>query len=778
MRSQECSKFFGLPLLALVSALAAGNASAQSAGVNQGGLAEIVVTAQKREQSVNDVPISITVSSGEQLVQRGVSSTADLAKLVPGLTAQSTGYNTTVYNLRGVGFYDTTLSAAPTVVIYTDEIPLPFSSMTVAAGLDVQRVEVLKGPQGTLFGNNTTGGAINYIANKPTDNLEAGIDASYGRFSTVDLQGYVSGRLAEGLKARIAARSITSGDWQYSTSRPGDSLGAQRKLQGRILVDWEPTERLSVNLNVNGWRDKSDTQAAQLKKIVIATPGSPKIPTLEAQQLAPPNPRAADWNIAAPFGPHVRNNKFWQASARINYQLTDELLLTSISAYQQYRGASHEEYDGTPLRIADANPKGRINTLFQELRILGDFGDINFTFGGNYQRDKTYDQLDFLFTDATASTVGPISVGRTGSYTRQNMKTLSVFANVEWEVMERLTIEGGIRYTDNKRSFEGCSLDVTDPPGDTYLLFNFLQPLLRTDGGFDEIDPDGCFTFRPGAIPYNQDRVTNQLNEDNVAWRAGVNYRTGNRGLVYATVSKGYKSGSFPTAQATQDYQYDPIKQESLIAYEFGFKQPLLENRLRVNAAAFYYDYSDKQIRGRQLDLVFGPLDALVSIPKSRVWGLEAEFVAQPSDNYYASIAASYLDTKIKEFVGFDSKGTVADFSGSRFPYAPKWQIVADHQIDVPINDDLVGFLGNSLTYNSSTSASIGYPVDYEIPDFVEIDVRAGVESVDGDWRFELWGRNVTNEYHWTNVALFDDSLVKYAARPATYGARFSYKFR
>ena len=178
------------------------------------GIAEIIVTAQKRQQSVNDVPISITTASGSDLLSKGITSTADLAKIVPGLSAPPSPYNVPVYSLRGVGFYESSLSASPTVAVYTDEVPLPFSAMTKAASLDVERVEVLKGPQGTLFGNNTTGGAINYIANKPTDKFEAGFDLSYGRFNTFDFQGFVSGALTEGLNARIAARTIQSGDWQ------------------------------------------------------------------------------------------------------------------------------------------------------------------------------------------------------------------------------------------------------------------------------------------------------------------------------------------------------------------------------------------------------------------------------------------------------------------------------------------------------------------------------------------------------------------------------------
>src|SRR5690606_13370525 len=151
----------------------------------------------------------------------------------------------------GIGFYDSTLAAPPTVAVYTDEVPLPYSAMTKAAALDVARVEVLKGPQGTLFGQNTTGGAINYVAARPTDSFAAGMDATFGRFSTFDVQGFVSGPVASNMRARLSLRTIQGGDWQKSFTRH-DSLGAQNMTQGRLLLDWDVSDKLSVTVNVNG----------------------------------------------------------------------------------------------------------------------------------------------------------------------------------------------------------------------------------------------------------------------------------------------------------------------------------------------------------------------------------------------------------------------------------------------------------------------------------------------------------------------------------------------
>ncbi len=175
---------------------------------------EVIVTAQKREESINDVGMSIQSATGEKLNDLGITDTADLYKIVTGFSSNVTYYGTSIYTIRGVGFQDTALASGPTVSVYLDQMPLPFSALTQGLIVDLERVEVLKGPQGTLFGQNSTGGAVNYIAKKPTSEFESGIDASYGRFNEIDIAGFVSGPISERLSYRVAARSITSDGWQ------------------------------------------------------------------------------------------------------------------------------------------------------------------------------------------------------------------------------------------------------------------------------------------------------------------------------------------------------------------------------------------------------------------------------------------------------------------------------------------------------------------------------------------------------------------------------------
>src|SRR5712672_3635822 len=186
---------------------------------------EIIVTAEKRDERLRDVPLSVTAATGDQLRLLGVNSAADLEKIVPGFTYRQSQNGTPVYAIRGIGFYSEQAAVAPTVTIYQDQTPIPYARMAEGVGMDVERVEVLKGPQGTLFGQNSTAGAVNYIAAKPTNTMEAGVDATYGRFNEFDIDGFVSGPIGKGVRARLSFREELRDGWQLNSIIPGESIG-------------------------------------------------------------------------------------------------------------------------------------------------------------------------------------------------------------------------------------------------------------------------------------------------------------------------------------------------------------------------------------------------------------------------------------------------------------------------------------------------------------------------------------------------------------------------
>ncbi|WP_066557557.1 TonB-dependent receptor [Croceicoccus bisphenolivorans] len=769
-------------------------------------LNEIIVTANKREQAINDVGLSITVQSGEDMTIKGIDSPTDLGKIVPGLTVQPSPFNTPVYTLRGIGFYETTLSAAPTVAVYTDEIALPFSATTRGVAFDVQRVEVLKGPQGTLFGQNTTGGAINYIVNKPTDTFDAGVDLSYGRFNTIDVQGFVSGPITNGVNARLSARTIQSDDWQYSYTRD-DTLGAQDKIQGRFQLEIDPGNGFRVMLNANGWQDKSDTQAAQLIEDscgtnTASTCGSPDADNFRAYPPAPNNARAADWSygIFSDYSlydetedfstrdystrgennrPLQRDDRFYQLSARVDLDLTAALTLTSITAYSDYKTNSVQDFDGSIYATVDTNTSGYIKNFSQELRVSGNYAWGNFIIGANYDSSKTYDRLFYNFSQGPSSdplyAVPDSPRGQlTFNYSDQDVKNYAVFGNIEYALTDSLDLVAGARYTESKRDFEGCTNDFG---GGTAIWWNSI---FGTD-----VQPGECLTFTADFPEQFRPALFDELNEDNISWNVGLNYKTASNALLYARVSRGYKSGSFPTASVASFSGYTPVKQESVTAYELGFKAPFANGLVNISAAAFYYDYKNKQLRGRKPDPVFVTLDALVQIPKSSVTGVEAQIDLRPADGLTMSFGGTYIDTKIKEYTGFDALGVERNFTGQDFPYAPALTAIGDINYDFALGSNAEGYMGASVTYNSDTTSALSNTttefVDedkrYAMKAYALLDLRAGVRLNDDKIRIGGYVRNVTNTFYWTNVQDNLASISRFTGMPRTYGVQLSWRY-
>jgi len=742
-------------------------------------LDEIVVTAQKRSESITDVPISVTAVSGEVLAARGITDTAELAKVVPGFVYQSSTFGSPIYYIRGVGFAEITQAINPAVSIYVDQMPIPFSVMARGAILDLQAVEALKGPQGTLFGQNATGGAINYIAAKPTADLAAGVDASYGRFNDFKFGGFINGALGETLNARLSARRESRGDWQQSSSRD-DELGERDFLVGRLLLDWQPSEDLSFLLNVNGWRDKSDSQANQFIgfKFLVPCPGPGRqaaCDALVAQPISPSNARAADWDPDRSF---AVDDRFYQVALEANWDVNENITVTSLTSYSDYSSDAPFDTDGMAYTDLTVLGETEIDSFNQELRASGELENgMTWMLGGNYQKsDSSEEQLSVLGSTNSAGFDGLVS------RSAQDVKSKAVFASLEIRMGEKFKILTSARYTSEDRDFAGCAQD--DGNGG---LAGLLGVISNLRNGFPPppdlppafIAPGGCATLNSETNLPLGGLVTDTLSEDNFSWRASLNYKADDDTLMYLTASKGYKSGSFPLVPGVFDDQFIPATQESVLAYEIGLKKTLADNRVQFNSALYYYTYNDKQVRGfLDVGFPFGNVPALVNVPKSRAWGFEAEVTALVSEELQVSGAVNYIDTKVTEdFNTPDPLGDIFNINGEEFPMAPEWQFSGDIEYRFTFGNDLGGFVGISPSYRSSTKAAFGTNPILGIESYFLLDVRAGIESEDGVWRVELYGNNLTNEFYWTQVTREIDALTRTAAMPVTYGLRLNYRY-
>ncbi len=753
----------GLATGASIAALLAAPAAAQSAdqGAEQGGVEELVVTAQKREETANSVPMSITAVTAEQLENLGIDEPRDLARISPGFHYADSYVGSPIFTLRGVGFSDISLGGRSTVSIYIDQAPIPFAIETRGASLDLQRVEILKGPQGTLFGQNATGGAINYIPAGPTSEFEAGLSASFGSFAAIDLEGYVSGPLAPNLGARLALQHERMDDWQQSYTS-GAENGEVDFTNARLILDWRPSSNFNLGLNVNGWSDRSDVQAGQLIEITPAiAPLVGFVPGLGTYPLAPADARAADFN---PEDDYSRDNRFFQVNLRGDYRFANGFTLTSITSFSEFSQDQLQDIDGTSLDNLNQQTDGDISSFFEEVRLSRDFERGHFVVGLNYATDEVTEVGVLDQSDSTLSLVFTPQLTTFRDESAQDVTTRAVFASGDYNLTDTLRLSAGVRYTELENEFNGCTSDTGD--GVAAAAFGALLGAVIAPGGCITADA----TFTPG-------RVFDVLEEDNVSWRVGLDWTPIERMMLYANAGRGYKAGSFPTLAATVASQLSPATQESITSYEAGFKLTLLDRTLQLNGAVFHSDYEDKQILGKVIDPLLGPLLRLVNVPSSQIDGAELEMIWAPMEGLRISAGAAYIDSEIlDDFTNFDPGGALRNFDGESFPNTPEWHFVGDISYTRPVSDSFNLILGANVAYEGETNAQLGELERLAVDAYTLVDLRAGLEAQDGAWRLMVWGRNVGDEYYWTTGNANLDTTVRFAGMPATYGISLTFR--
>ena len=736
---------------------------------------EIIVTAQKRSERLNDVPIAITAASADQLTAQGITSPAMLDRIAPGFTFQETHFGTPIFALRGVSFFDSSIGGSPAVSVYVDQVPLPYSIMTRGVSLDLERVEVLKGPQGTLFGQSSTGGAVNYIAAKPTEDTQAGFSIGAGRFNAVSAEAFVSGKIADTLTARIAGRYEYRDGWQKPDMRndaqfgqsASDRLGQKRLYTGRLLVDWEPTDRFKIELAASGWRDNSEPQDSHYLGFAPVAPRNPLNDSIYVAYgrvvPSPDDARLAGWDPNRRF--RVKDD-FYQLSARADYQLSDGATLSSITAYSDLKDNTSTDTDGLAYNAFVLIRNASIKSFFQEIRLAGESGRLSWMIAGNYARDHSREvQSNLLGT--TNTSVGPFTFNSNQPRNDQRARTYAAFGNLTYEISPQLDVQGSMRYTKQDRDFRGC---IADPGnGQIARVFGILFGIPTAAGQ--------CITqSSPGVL---LGEVRSSLNEDNISYRAILNWHPDRDTLFYASISRGYKPGSYSVLPGVFASQFAPVTQESVTSYEGGFRFSALNRRINLDGAVFYADYKNKQVLGTALIPPFGNLPKLVNIPKSRIVGVELQATLRPFSGLRVTAGGGYYDTKVEEDPAnpVDAFGRATTFVGKPLPATPKWQITGDAEYGFAVGDGMRAFVGGGLTYHSSNYSVFGTNAELLLPAYTLLDARVGIESADERWRLQLWGRNITDEFYYVSKQHGADSIAGLTGMPATYGVTLTYRY-
>ncbi|MEZ5481738.1 MAG: TonB-dependent receptor [Porticoccaceae bacterium] len=792
--------------------------------VTHAALEEIIVTANKRAESANDIGLSISAVSGEKLAEQKLTSLEEITTAVPGLVFATSQQGTPILTLRGVGFNESSLGVYPATSLYVDEIPLPFPAMAAHSAYDLERAEVLKGPQGVLFGQNSTGGAINFIAAKPTEEFSYGGDVSYGSYNKVEVNGFVSGALSDTVSGRLAFQTAHADEWQDSLTS-NEENGKEDYTAMRMALRFEPSDTAEINVNINGWTDKSDPQALQY---VAATPkrfdqAPGQAAALFALPLTKKDAESADWSdIDEPSG----DKEFMQYSVRGDFELNDSMTLTALAAYSDYEQEQSVDGDGHNLVSAGyIFNKGDVDSTFLEVRLSGDEDSFRWVVGANYEDSSTSEDQLLQLNDNTTTRPQTLFVHRTGSLLEQEIESYAFFGNIEYDLAEDLTLKVGARYTDTEIEADVCNwapenADGFGPGSNTATLFNALPAISAGILGvpvpaFDPIGVNDCFTLNAAPLELGVPGFPYQdtLAEDNVSWRLGLDFQATEDALVYANISQGYKAGSFPNIPGNDFSQQQPVTEESVLAYELGFKATMADGSVQWNGAIFHYDYEDKQVRGKVDIALFGPLDRLVNIPESTITGVETDIVAQLTDELTLTASVTDLNSEVDKYpmtlngvpYAFDAYGVNRDLSGEDLPFTPELSYSLDLDYRTSLEQGGTLFMGVNVVGQSDSDAVFdgddltiegtiprGVPavtgVDagfhksitdnyFVIEDYFTVGARIGYESDDGHLRVMLWGKNITDEYYWNSVIASSEGAGRSAGRPRTYGITVGYKY-
>ncbi|MGH6617424.1 TonB-dependent receptor [Sphingomonas sp.] len=770
---------------------AAASAPAPAAnGLDQPQSDDIIVTAQKRSENINKVPLSIQAFAGDTLAKAGITDTSALTAVVPGLTFARSGLGTPIYTLRGVGFNTRNLSATSPVGVYTNEVSLAYPYMSNGPLFDVERVEVLKGPQGTLYGRNTTGGLINFITARPTKSLEGSLSATYASYKTYNFDGFVSGPLTDTLGIRLAFRTENSDEgWQRSVTRD-DRLGKKSRQALRGSLDWAPTDTISSQFTINYWRDRSDTQAPQASSI---SPDQPAFLKPGAANSVPTNPTdtQADWDPQTgnkpPFKAH---SDFLALSERLEFAFSDQLKLVALTGYNRLNRNDTNEADGTPFEFVAYNSAGRVESFSQELRLQGATAEDRLTYivGGYYSHDKIFDSETGYVNDAstigalrflsgripqTIYTPAQIANGFRNFYdkTDQTGTTKSIFGNAEFKMSSTFKINAGLRYTNDRLSARSCSYDYQ---GNTVPIFNLAVNFLTKSSAI--LTPNHCLTYTQGFTAHH-DIIDGQLNANNLSFRASASYQANSDVLLYASVARGYKSGAFPLIAANLDIQYEPATQERVYSYEAGIKSKLFDRRVQLNVAGFYYDYANKQMFGLVPDPVFTTLNRILNIPRSRVYGIEGE-ISYRTGGFNFQLNGTLLKSEILENNGFNNRGQPVNFRGKQFTYTPKFQATGSIDYRRSVSATLGVDFNVNGSYQSQSYGDLENTNPYRLKPYFLANASIGLYTTDDRWRISAFVKNIGNEYYYTSADYLRDSFIRFTGMPRTYGLTLTRNFK
>jgi iron complex outermembrane receptor protein len=772
----------GGSLIALPAAAQSVTAEAQAVqteageAVTEPAVDDVVVIARRREERLIDVPVAVTALGAQDLVRAqavdlsGVQGTVPNVNLVQGRGSSS---NANIF-IRGIGQPDALQTFDPAIGIYVDGVYISRIQGALFNLFDVARLEVLRGPQGTLYGKNTIGGAVNVVSRKPDMNeLRASGEATYGRFDQVLVNGYVSAPLVEDKVALSLAGVYDKRDGFVTDPRTGRRYNDRNTQAGRAILRATPSDGFELILSGDYTRQRTDPTLGYATAPLVATRFAPAgaVTLLPAEPYGPYNFRAST-SLAPGQGQDLDH---YGGSLTANIDLGDSgFSLTSITAYRRLKTDFFIDIDASQFELGDVFVGTRQRQFSQELQLKYAGDRLNGVFGLYYLYEKVTSHQE-AFADDLFQLTPTIPI----SFTRfidddQRTKSYAAFGQLTYDLTDRLSITGGLRYTFEEKQYDRFTTTASSLAALNGLAFRFPGNL---------------------PVPFNAD---NDVSFD--AWTPSVtlSFKPTRDTLLYASANRGFKSGGFNgrvnsagDVQITRNGVTTTVpffEPETVWTYEAGAKGSFLDGRVQLAGAAFLSDYRNFQARvGNGLNVGLVGSFPVLNAGKLRIWGLEAEATVKPTDPWTIRATFGYLNARYDQF---DDPRRVPPAAFSCNPTGQ--QVTCRPAFAPPINFSLGSFYAVPL--GEDTSLTLGGDVRFVDKHFLSVDNRPGLTENGytlfnafaqfdlADGRYYLRGgvRNLTNEIYKTDGQEFSsvgNIQTAYFGDPRTWTVTAGFRF-
>ncbi len=711
-----------------------------------GRIEEITVTVEKRETSLQDTPAAVSAFQGDFLRDLQLREIQDVVLRAPSMAYSDAGGEGQVY-IRGVGANLLGIGQDSSVAVHQDGVYLGRPHLTLSQFLDVERVEVLRGPQGTLYGRNATAGVINVISRKPTEEYEGYASAYYGNFDRIELETGVGGPISDRIGFRLAGRwSDDDGYTDDLEPAGGDTIDDKGMWAARGIVDFRPSDVFSAEFIAEyGEADRSNQSVRRRDRRHISQIGDGEpdtiggLPPACATCPALPNP---DFDETRNELPTFQDWDILGLTLTLEWQLADNLSLTSITGYRDFEDDFSFNTDGVEAFVTNTQYHREAEQITQELRLAGDGDRLKWLLGVFYMNEDKDEDLGL-----PAVKFG----GSFNIFATNETDAWAVFGQATYQLTDRLSVTAGLRYNDE---------DKDDCSSSGFASGDFTG--LRNPNAF--VEP--CSNPAPPAAPRNP------RNDSWDDWtpKLGVDFRVNEELLLYASITKGFKSGGTNSLAPGSA----PFDQEEIWSYEIGARSDWLDGRLRVNGAAFYYDYTDLQVS--TFDAITGTT-RIENAASAEVFGAELEVSALLFDALTWNAGFAWLDTEYDDFVttfGQIPNGggpNVVDISGNELVNAPELKFVTDLRYDWQIGGNTLYLLGQ-LSWQDSVFHSQFNEVEVGQESFTLVDARVGYQF--GQWELAALVKNAFDEEYFQNSVRFT-SLSNTTSDPRQIGAALGY---